>query len=284
MTKPVLQLQPQPFQEHPLQGLYLNHNLRRFSDKYGRAFVFSNYVVSLDGRIAIPHPSRPGLMVPDTIANDRDWRLFQELAAQSDIILSTGRYLRDVADGRAQDILRTDDPNFADLRDYREEQGLPPHPDIAIISRSLEFPIPAQLTAGGRKVLIFTNTDPDPERVAELEAQAGEVIVAGEGDGKIDDGGVDGAKMVAHLTLQGYQVIFAASGPKILHMLLAAGVLDRLYLTQTSRILGGDPFATIVEGPTFDPPYDLTLNRLYYDPQAPADLGQLLLSYDRVQP
>jgi riboflavin biosynthesis pyrimidine reductase len=216
-------------------------------------------------------------MVPKAIANDRDWRLLQELTAQSDIILSTGRYLRDVADGRAQEFLEIDNPKFADLRDYREQQGLPPYPDVAIISRSLDFPIPEMLTQGGRKVVIFTNAGPDPERVAELEAQAGQVIVAGEE-------GVNGSQMTAQLTLMGYKVVFAASGPKILHMLLKSGVLDRLYLTQTSRILGGKPFATIVEGDMFDQPYDMKLNSLYYDPAAPENLGQLLASYDRVRP
>lgn len=279
MTQPLLQLFPQPVRELPLHGLYLNHNLRQYGDKYGRAFVFSNYIVSLDGRIAIPHPTHPGLMVPKAIANERDWRLLQELAAQSDIILSSGRYLRDIAAGRAQEFLQVDDPKFADLRRWREQQGLPPYSDVAIISRSLDFPIPKLLTQGGRKVLIFTTADPDPERVAQLKAQAGQVIIAGEGsDGA---GGVDGAKMVAHLTGRGYQVIFAASGPKILHMLIASGLLDRLYLTQTSRILGGDPFAAIVDGPLFDPPYDMTLHTLNYDPHAPANLGQLLAVYDR---
>lgn len=277
MTEPILQLLPQPAQEHTLQNLYLNHDLRQFSRSSNRTYIFSNYVVSLDGRIAIAHPTRSGLIVPKAIANDRDWRLFQELAAQSDIILSTGRYLRDVGDGRAQDLLQIDDPKFADLRRWREKQGLPLYPDIAIISRSLDFPIPKMLTKGGRKVLIFTNGHPDPLRVAELEDQAGQVVIAGEEE-------VKGDQMAAHLTRMGYQVAFAASGPKVLHMLLASGVLDRLYLTQTSRILGGNLFAPIVEGSRFDPPYDMTLQTLYYDPHAPANLGQLFSVYDRVRP
>lgn len=277
MTQSVTRLIPQPVQEYPLKGLYLNQNLRQIGRSDSRPFIFSNYVVSLDGRIAVPHPTRGGLKVPEAIANDRDWRLFQELAAQSDIILSTGRYLRDLADGRAQELLQVDDPKFADLRQYRVRQGLNPFPDIAIISRTLDFPVPDLLTKGGRKVLIFTNAAPDPERVAELEAQAGEVIVAGEY-------GVKGDILVDHLNRQGYQVVFSTSGPKILHMLLSGGVLDRLYLTQTSRILGGNPFAPIVEGPTFTPPYDMALQSLYFDPYAPENLGQLLATYDRVRP
>jgi riboflavin biosynthesis pyrimidine reductase len=223
-------------------------------------------------------------MVPKAIANDRDWRLFQELTAQSDIILSTGRYMRDIEDGRAQEFLQIDDPKFEDLREWREMQGMAPYPDVAIISRSLDFSVPKMLTESGRKVLIFTTANPNPNRVTQLEDQAGQVIIAGEGDDNVGDDNDDsiyGVKMVAHLTVLGYQVIFAASGPKILHMLLSSGILDRLYITQTSRILGGDPFAAIVEGSTFDPPYDMTLQTLYYDPYAPANLGQLLAAYDR---
>jgi riboflavin biosynthesis pyrimidine reductase len=86
--------------------------------------------------------------------------------------------------------------------------------------------------------------------------------------------------LAGRLAEMGYQVVFAASGPQILHLLLSAGVLDRLYLTQTGRILGGQPATTIVEGALFDPPYDMRLQSLYYDPHAPEGLGQLLMSYD----
>ncbi len=125
--KKILQLYPAPAQDRPLAGTYLAHQLRQYSRKTGQAFVYGNFVTSLDGRIAIPHPTRPGLMVPKNTANDRDWRLYQELAAQADLIISSGRYLRDWADGRAQEILRVDDPEFADLKAWRLDQGLPPN-------------------------------------------------------------------------------------------------------------------------------------------------------------
>ena len=54
----------------------------------GRPFVYTNYVTSIDGRIAIPRPEGQGMMVPKETANDRDWRLFQELAVQADVIIS----------------------------------------------------------------------------------------------------------------------------------------------------------------------------------------------------
>ncbi len=270
----ITQLYPLPSQERPLKGTYLAHQLRQYSQTSGRAFVYSNFITSLDGRIAIPHSTKNGLMVPKDTANDRDWRLFQELAAQADLIISTGRYLRDWADGRAQEILRVDDPEFADLKAWRLEQGLSPQPDIAVISGSLRFPIPDVLTADGRKVVVFTTADPDQGRVEEIEAKAGQVIVAGEDS-------VAGDQMVGHLTNLGYQTIYSAAGPKVLHLLLAGGVLDRLYLTYANRLLGGQPFSSIVEGELFAPAVGMKLSSVYFDPHALDGLGQLFVTYHR---
>jgi riboflavin biosynthesis pyrimidine reductase len=277
-TKPpdtVTQLYPLPAAERALKGLYLDHHLHRYSAISGRAYVYANFVASIDGRIAIPHPSRPGMMVPQDVANERDWRLFQELAAQADLIISSGRYLRDWADGRAQEILQVDDPRFADLRAWRQDQGMPPQPDLAIISGSLEFPIPDVLTAGGRKVVVFTSANPDPARVAEIEAKAGQVFVVGEE-------GVDGGKMVEKMAGLGYHTVYSAAGPKILHLLITGGVLNRLYLTHANRLLGGEPFSSIVEGPLLDPAVALQINTVYLDQYALNGQGQLFLSYDLV--
>jgi riboflavin biosynthesis pyrimidine reductase len=262
-----------PNQDRPLKGLYLEHNLRQFNQDSGEPFVYANFITSLDGRIAIPHPTSPGMIVPKNTANDRDWRLFQELAAQADIIISSGRYLRDWADGRAQEILRVDDPEFADLKEWRLDRGLSPQPDIAVISGSLRFPIPDVLKAGGRQVVVFTTANPDPDRVAEIEASAGRVIVAGRDS-------VDGAQMVAKMAELGYKTVYSAAGPKILHLLLAGGVLNRLYLTHANRLLGGNPYSSIVEGNLFDPAVDATIDSIYFDSQGLDGLGQLFSSYD----
>jgi riboflavin biosynthesis pyrimidine reductase len=277
MENGVIQLYPLPNQDLPLKGLYLNHNLRQLSSGSGRAFVYSDFVTSLDGRIAIPHPTKPGMMVPKQIANERDWRLFQELAVQADVLITSGRYLRDYADGRAQEILRIyDDPQFADLRDWRANHGLPVQPDLAVISASLDFTIPEVLVKQQRSILVYTVQGADPERVKTLEAQKGQVIVAGEN-------GVDGRLLVESLSNLGYRIVYSSTGPKVLHLLLAADVLDRLYLTHANRVLGGSPFSSIVEGELIEPPADFHLAALYLDPYALNGLGQLLCSYDRLR-
>ena len=259
--------------EVPLQGLYLSHDLRRTAQTSDEPYIYANFIASVDGRIAIPDPRGKGLIVPEQTANERDWRLFQELAAQADLIISSGRYLRDWADGKAQEILQVDDPRFSDLRDWRRKQGLAPQPDIAILSGSLRFPIPDVLTSGGRKVVVFTTADPDPERVAEIEARAGRVFVAGEQS-------VDGARMAGMIKELGYRLVYSATGPKVLHLLLEARVLDRLYMTYASRLLGGTPFATIVDGALLAPAVDLRIEQISLDPAAPDGLGQMFVVYD----
>ena len=102
MSNPdVLPLFPKAAPAEPLHGLYLrDHLLDQGSPE--RPYVYSNYVVSLDGRIAIEHPDTGHYGPPKAITNARDWRLFQELAAQADVIVVSGRYLRELKAGTAQ--------------------------------------------------------------------------------------------------------------------------------------------------------------------------------------
>jgi riboflavin biosynthesis pyrimidine reductase len=150
---------------------------------------------------------------------------------------------------------------------------LPPQPDIAILSSSLDFPIPEVLTRGGRRVVFFTTANPDPRRVREIEQQAGRVVVAGEKS-------VEGTLFVTHMQELGYRVVYSGAGPRILHLLLESRKLDRLYLTFANRLLGGEPFSSLVEGPLLQPAVGLELNTLYFDAHGVDGLGQLFASYD----
>jgi hypothetical protein len=57
--------------------------------------------------------------------------------------------------------------------------------------------------------------------------------------------------------------------------------LDRLYLTLANRLLGGDPFSSIVEGPLLAPAVGMRLHTAYLDAAGLEGLGQLFLSYQR---
>lgn len=276
MSDTVLELYPQAGRQWALEGLYLQDNLREQTGLEQTTFVVANFITSLDGRIAIAREHGNGLTVPAHTANPRDWRLFQELAVQADVLITSGRYLRDYEAGDAQDILRVfDDPQLADLKDWRVDHGLKPYPDLALLSGSLDFPIPEDLVCGGRSVLVFTHARAHRERLQRIEKHTGEVLIAGESE-------VDGREFTRLLGSMGYRVIYSAAGPKVLHLLLAAGVLDRLYLTLAHRVLGGDPFSSIVEGPVLHPAIDFRLRAAFYDPHALDGSGQIFSSYDCV--
>ncbi|MDD5371264.1 MAG: dihydrofolate reductase family protein [Anaerolineaceae bacterium] len=270
---PILRLYPQPSVELPLVGAYLAHDVRQYPAATGKPFVYANFVASIDGRIAIPRQSGGGMMVPKATANERDWRLYQELASQADIILSSGRYLREWAEGRAQEMLQVDDPRFADLREWRKERGLPPQADIAVISASLDFPIPPALMSAGRRVVVVTTEHPDAARVREIEDQGAQVLIAGKKS-------VDGSLLLKRLSELGYRSVYSAAGPKVLHLLVSGDVLDRLYLTYANRMLGGQPYSSILEGALLTPPVDLKIHQIYLDAQGLGGLGQMFVSYD----
>lgn len=276
MNDKILQLFPAPSHEVSLRGLYLEHDLRAHAEGLDRVFVCANFVGSLDGRIAVPDPSGKGVALAEAITNPRDWRLFQELAVQADILITSGRYLREYAKGAKQEILQIyDDPQFEDLRNWRLSRGVSPQPDLAVISSRLDFDVPPALLEGDRSLLVFTTKSADPDQIQRLKAQGAKVLFAGEES-------VDGQELCAHMTELGYRTAYSGAGPKVLHLLASSGVLDRLYLTFVNRLLGGDPYASILEGPLLDPPLDLQLNTLYFDPYGIEGLGQLFASYDRV--
>lgn len=270
----VLRLFPGPSGPTPLRGLYLDESLRPAGTQT-RPFVYASFISSLDGRISLPDPETKTRKVPRAIANPRDWRLVQELAASADVLVTSGRYIRDLAAGVAQDNLPVSDkPEFADLFEWRHARGLAPQPAVAIVSSTLDFPIPEALLHSGRRTYIATGAATDTSRIGALTAQGVRVLKAGTGFQ------VEGRALVKALALEGFGNIDMTAGSVLLNALLTAGVLDRLYLTQACRILGGRSFETLHTGEELDPPADFKLRSLFYDAGENGAIRQLFSVFD----
>ncbi|MGD2082050.1 MAG: dihydrofolate reductase family protein [Chromatiales bacterium] len=258
----------------PLEGLYLSHRLRERATGDG-PFVYTNFVASLDGRIAVRRPGTDRIGVPEATANPRDWRLFLELAAPADALIVSGRLIRELAAGEAQSRPPFEGDEVPDLEAFRRDLGLPAHPALVVISRSLDLPEGGLFGGSERRVILATGSDAEPERRVALESAGAEVVEAGET-------GVDGRRLVEALAGRGLPLIYSIAGPGVLQTLLAARVLDRIYLTTVLRVLGGEHFATLASGPPLDPPADFRLAELYLDPGGPGGSQQLMQVYDRV--
>lgn len=274
MTEQILQLAPTTGVPRPLHGLYLQTTMPPASWR-GQTYVYSNFVTSIDGRIALADAAPGATRVPDTIANPRDWRLFQELAAHADLLLSSGAYLREFAAGQAQDSLPISIKQpYIDLIDWRRARSLPPQPDVAVFSNSLDFELPADWLQDGRRVFILTTANPDSDAARALVDDDVSVIhFAGDT--------VNGRPAVDFLAKQGYRCIYSIGGPHVLRTLLADDVLDTLFLTTVHRLIGGDGAPGVLEGAPLPLPADFRLETLYYDPHSHDGVGQTFARYDR---
>jgi len=224
-----------------LQGLYLECALHKQAVA-DDVFIYSNYIASLDGRIALRDGQTGESSVPASIANKRDWRLYQELAAQADVMITSARYFRQLEQGCAQDLLPVgQEPDYADLAVWRAEQGLKPQPDVVIVSASLDIPLAAIKSLHNRRIWVLTVKGVDASRCKQLEDIGVRVV-------QMDGKSVQGKTLRYFLINQGYRSAYMIAGPAVHHTLLAAGVLNRLFLTTHLSLLGHDEFHTILQG------------------------------------
>jgi len=257
MTADVTRLYPGPQDTLPLKGLYLKLGLHHAATE-SDILIYANYIASLDGRISLKHPVSGEFGVPPSIANKRDWRLYQELAAQSDIMITSARYFRQMAKGVAQDLLPVGmEPEYADLKVWRKAQCLKPQPDIAIVSASLDIPLAAVDAVADRDIYVFTREQADASKWDELTQHGINVIAAGRNS-------VDGLLLRERLVRLGFRSAYMIAGPEVHHTLIASCALDRLFITCRHMLMGGDDYHTIMARDLARPAH-ARLESLYFD-------------------
>jgi riboflavin biosynthesis pyrimidine reductase len=256
-----------------LTGLYLCEDLRSRVPGEG-SHVYTNFITSLDGRIALERSETGQLAVPRATANARDWRLLLELAAPADALIVSGRYLRQLAEGEAQAWPPFSGEAPPDLVAFREERGLVRHPALVVVTRSLEVPFTVLERLSDRRLILATVDEADARASAVLAGAGAEVL-------RLGAGSVDGRRLVQALGERGLRLVYSIAGPAVLHTLLRARVLQRIYLTTVMRVLAGDSFATLARGARLEPPCDFRLAALYLDRHGPDGIGQIFQVYER---
>jgi riboflavin biosynthesis pyrimidine reductase len=270
----VQQLYPAAIQEKALHGLYLDHAVHKLGSP-ARPFVYANFLSSLDGRISLIDPDSAHSYLPAILTNPNDFRLFLELHAQADCLITHGGYLRSLSMGTLGNILQTGTSEAtADLAEWRKAQGLKPQPAIVIASASLDFPIPPSIRQYGQACYIATGNQADPERVRYWRDAGYPVILAGSGRM------VQGGALVAELGQLGFRSIYLIAGPQMLDTMLRERQLCRLYQTISLQLIGGEAFHTLLTGPPLGAAGQLQLRQLYYDSAAIQHCSQLFAQFD----
>ncbi|MGI9081202.1 MAG: RibD family protein [Thermoleophilaceae bacterium] len=193
----------------------------------GRPYMVLNMVASLDGKAAVQ--GRTG-----ELGGEVDRQLFHHLRTQADAIMVGAGTVRAERYGRA---VKSDE-----LRVKREEEGLHPDPLTLIVSGRLDLPedIPL-LQDPDSRVVIATAAE------HELSGTRAQIEYLRTGD--------DLPLLLARLREERHvHSVLCEGGPTLNAHLLAAGVVDELFLSLSRKLVGGANALTIVAGrPLLDP-------------------------------
>jgi len=273
MAKKLLQLFPQSSDNVGLKNLYL-YKHGWFSASKKQPTVTANFLSSLDGRIAIAPNKEASTALPKSLTSQEDFRLFLELHAQADCLITHGGYMRSLSEKKLGNILQLPkDRDCEDLYNWRTLQGLEPQPAVVIASASLDFPMHPSLKENNQQVYIATGQNADKDKIEMWHNEGYEVLITGESKS------VEGKALVDALATKNYKHFYLIAGPKMLHTMINDQQLSKMYLTHAQQLLGGNIFSTILDGETLNSP-KLTLQSLFYDKASENGHGQFFSSYE----
>jgi riboflavin-specific deaminase-like protein len=195
-----------------------------------RPYVLLNFVITLDGQSTVGKTGAAG------IGSRTDHRLMGSLRARADGLLHGASTVRaDNFPPRVPD----------ELIPERLARGLMRHPLGAVVTRSGNLD-PSNRYFSMQPPVVFTTAGTAPALADRLGARA-RVIAVGEQD-------VDLAAALRSLRLEfGIRVLLCEGGARLAHDLIAADLLDEVFLTVAPK-LGGDRHALrLLDGPAFAP-------------------------------
>jgi riboflavin-specific deaminase-like protein len=197
-----------------------------------RPYLGVNMVSSLDGKATIDWRTRG-------LSSELDRRLFHQLRTQADAVMVGAGTARVEGYGRMA--------KSEELREKRRAEGLEPDPLAVIVSARLDLPADLPiLNEPEQRVVIATGSD------ATLPDLAAQVEYLRVGD--------DLPVLMARLGEEhGIRSVLCEGGPTLNSHLLAAGLIDELFLTLHPKLSGGAAALTIVAGRTLVAPAELEL-------------------------
>jgi riboflavin biosynthesis pyrimidine reductase len=193
---------------------------------FGVPSVFANFVETIDGVVAMPDIERSNALVSDESEADRF--VMGLLRAVADVVVVGSGTMLASPKGtwRADRVYPPAADAYAELR---RRLGKSEHPAVAIVTAGGSFdPTHPVLEAGA--VVLTTE-----RAAADLRAtvhRATEVVAVNDGDW------VDPAGAVAALRARGHELVLSEGGPTLFTSLVAAGLVDELFLTVSPLLAG----------------------------------------------
>jgi riboflavin biosynthesis pyrimidine reductase len=221
-----------------LEHLYETHGLPEFdlppelAEAYGGPLGFSeprlyaNFVASLDGVVALPGQAHSSRLISEYSAADRF--VMGLLRACADAVLIGADTMRD-SPGTLWTADQAYPPAAALFDELRRARERPPRPAIAVLSG--HGTVDPRHRAFEEGALVLTS-EPGAARLRGRLPRAATVLTVGPNES------VDPAAALEALRSRGHRLILCEGGPRTLGALVAAGLVDELFLT-TSPLLAG---------------------------------------------
>ena len=202
------------------------------ADAYGgglgfeRPRVVANFVSSLDGVVAIPDLPQSNKLISDASESDRF--VMGLLRAFADAVVIGSGTLRASASG-VWTPERAYPPAADAFAELRRRLGKPEAPERVVLTGTGAVPPSHPLFAEGALVL---TTDAGARRLDGLLPRASTVVSVG------DTETVDLPAAIAVLRGRGHELILSEAGPRAFASLVAAGLVDELFLTVSPLLAG----------------------------------------------
>lgn len=224
----------------------------------GRPHVLTNFVASHDGRISFDLPGRSGGGDVSRHAPHDTW-LMGLVRARADAILTGGGTLRVTRRHTwvPEAVFPADAAAYAALR---AAEGRPPLPALVVLSASGDLPADAAaLRVPGQELIVATTAAGAARARATLGERPGLSYHITDGDD------VDLAALLRHLREErGVRQLLSEGGARVYGALIAAGLVDEIFLTRSPVVVGSPPpparpRPSLVEGVAFSPDRPPTL-------------------------
>jgi riboflavin biosynthesis pyrimidine reductase len=223
----------------PLEGLYESAVLARseltepLARLYGGGLgfagptVYTNFVASLDGTVALPGIPQSNALISG--GSEADRFVMGLLRALADVVVVGSGTLRD-SPTSTWSPTRPHPASASLLAELRELRGAPERPELAILTGSGGIDVGHPALAG-RTVILTSSAG--AERLRDRVPDEARVIPL-----------ADGPTIEPHLVLRalegrGHRLILFEAGPHTFGTFAAAGLIDQLFLTVSPLLTGG---------------------------------------------
>jgi riboflavin-specific deaminase-like protein len=207
----------------------------------GRPYVVANMVATADGRATVGGRTKE-------LSSDADRELFHRLREQVDGVMA----------GVATIAIENYGPLVRDpeRRERRAARGLERLPLAVTATRSMELPVATKLFADEEsRVVVLTNSDREAPRAAAqvtVERLGGDVLDLGLG-------------LAVLRERHGIRALLLEGGPTLLAAMIAARLVDELFLSLAPWLVGAEGEPSILEGPLGEPATMRMLSAFYDD-------------------